>query len=309
MSAVRKIIFFVPPKVHILDLTGPIQVFYEANAYGASYKLHYISLEANLVSAAGLPFGQISHFTQIIPTEGDYIVVPGAEMDYLRSAKFKKETGFFNWLMSLPGRGVSVCSICTGAFILGQAGLLDGVRCTTHWKRLDELQQTYPAILAEPNILYTHTDHLYTSAGITSGIDLSLAIIEEHYGPLFTHKVARELVVYHRRSQNHSQKSVYLDFRNHLHPGVHQVQDWLIENLHQKVTVEGLARLANMSSRNLTRAFKNATGITINDFMKQLRLEKADSLGNNPSYSAEYIAEQLGYSNARQLRRIKKKKS
>lgn len=309
MSALRKIIFFIPSSVHILDLTGPVQVFYEANTYGANYELRYIALDKNLVSAAGLPFGQISHYTEIVPNPGDYIFVPGAEMNYLRSDAFKHQKDFFTWLRSMPEREVSVCSVCTGAFILAEAGLLNGKRCTTHWKRLEELQIAYPAVMAEPNILYTHADHIYTSAGITSGIDLSLAIIEEHYGPLFAHKIARELLVYHRRSENHSQTSIYLDYRNHLHPGVHQVQDWLIENLQLKINIEHLAGLANMSPRNLTRVFKNATGITINDYMKQLRLEKAATLSNNPEYSVEYIAGQVGYTNARQLRRIKKDKT
>ncbi len=306
MSRRRKIIFFVPSQVHILDLTGPVQVFYEANSYGAEYDLRYIALEDDLVSAAGLPFGQINRFTTIEPHAGDYIFVPGAEMDYLRSESFKKQKGFLSWLRSMPGQKVTVCSVCTGAFILAEAGLLDKVRCTTHWKRLDELQRRYPKVLAEENILYAQADHIYTSAGITSGIDLSLAIIEEHYGPMFTHKVARELLVYHRRSPNHTQNSVYLDYRNHLHPGVHRVQDWLVENLDKKMKIADLAQQVNMSERNLTRAFKNATGVTINIFMKQLRLEKAATLGNNPELSVETIAAQVGYTNARQLRRIKK---
>ncbi|HLI92549.1 MAG TPA: DJ-1/PfpI family protein, partial [Puia sp.] len=290
----------------VLDLTGPIQVFYEANAYGADYELDYIALEPNPVSAAGLPFGQITHFSEISLQEGDYLILPGAHMDYLRSESFKAHKEFFAWLRSLPGKGVLLCSVCTGAFILAEAGLLDNTRCTTHWKRLEELQLTYPNVITEQNILYTNTDNKYTSAGITSGIDLSLAIIEEHYGPLVTHRVARELVVYHRRSQNHSQKSVYLDYRNHINPGVHAAQDWLIENLQQKTTVEKLAKQVNMSSRNLTRAFKQATGITINEYMKKLRLEKAATLANNPAYSSEYIAGQVGYADGRQLRRIKK---
>lgn len=306
MLTPRKIIFFVPARVHILDLTGPIQVFFEANTYGAGYELHYVALGDHLVSAAGLTFGQISHFSKITPNAGDYIFIPGADMEYLRSDELKGQKEFFTWLRGMPGRGVFLCSICTGAFILAEAGLLNNVRCTTHWKRLDELKRSYPGVLTEQNILYTHAGQIYTSAGITSGIDLSLAIIDEHHGPLFTHKVARELLVYYRRSQNHSQKSVYLDYRNHLHPGVHHVQDWLIENLNQKITVNDLAALANMSPRNLTRAFKNATGVTINEYMRQLRLEKASTLGNNPELSAEYIAGQVGYTNSRQLRRIKK---
>jgi transcriptional regulator GlxA family with amidase domain len=306
MSIKRKIIFFIPSKVQILDLTGPMQVFYEANAYGADYELNFVSINNHLVSAGGLPFGQISHFSELRLNPGDFIFVPGAEMDYLRSALFKSQKTFFNWLRSMPEREVSVCSICTGAFIVAEAGLLDNKRCTTHWRRLEELQKLYPAVKAEPNILYTHTEYIYTSAGITSGIDLSLAIVDEHYGPLFTNKVARELLVYHRRSENHSQQSIYLDYRNHLHLGVHQLQDWLIENLHKKLTIEELAEIVNMSTRNLTRAFKNATGITINEYMKRLRLEKAETLSNNPEYGTEYIARQVGYLNARQLRRIKK---
>ncbi len=305
MSIKRKIIFFIPSKVQILDLTGPVQVFYEANSYGASYELQFVSIDKNLISAGGLPFGQISHFSKASLNPGDYIFVPGAEMDYLRSASFKKQKGFFNWLRSMPEQEVSVCSVCTGAFILAETGLLDNIRCTTHWKRLDELRKSYPAVLAEPNILYTHTDYIYTSAGITSGIDLSLSIVDEHYGPLFAHKVARELLVYHRRSQNHTQQSIYLDYRNHLHLGVHRVQDWLIENLHKKTTIEELAEIVHMSTRNLTRAFKNVTGITINEYMKRLRLEKAATLSNNPEYGTEFIAGQVGYMNARQLRRIK----
>jgi transcriptional regulator GlxA family with amidase domain len=305
MSKRRKVIFFVPTAVHILDLTGPIQVFYEANSYGAEYDLQYCALEDDLVSAAGLPFGPIGHFSAVAPHAGDYLFLPGAEMDYLRSNGFKKQKDFFVWLRSMPAEKVTLCSVCTGAFILAEAGLLDTVRCTTHWKRLDELRLRYPKVLAEENILYTQADHIYTSAGITSGIDLSLAIIEEHYGPMFTHKVARELLVYHRRSSNHTQKSVYLDYRNHLHPGVHQVQDWLVEHLEQKVKIAELAAQVNMSERNLTRAFKQATGLTINNFIKQLRLEKAATLGNNPDLSTEAIAAQVGYRDARQLRRIK----
>ena len=306
MSAKRKIIFFIPAKVQILDLTGPVQVFYEANSYGAEYDLQFVSIDSNLISAGGLPFGQISHYTKVVLNPGDYIFLPGAEMEYLRSASFKRQKEFFKWLRSMPEKEVSVCSVCTGAFILAETGLLDKKRCTTHWKRLEELHKSFPAVMVEPNILYTHTDYIYTSAGITSGIDLSLAIIDEHYGPLFTHKVARELLVYHRRSQNHSQQSIYLDYRNHMHLGIHQVQDWLIENLHKKITIEDLAEIVNMSVRNLTRAFKNATGITINDYMKRLRIEKAETLANNPEYGTEYIAAQVGYRNARQLRRIKK---
>jgi len=306
MNPTKKILFVIPPKVHVLDLTGPMQVFYEAKEYGAAYELHFISFQNDLTSSAGLRFWKTDNYKKITPSPGDYVFVPGAEMEYLRSAFFKKQKGFMKWLQSLYKKGVSVCSICTGAFILAEAGLLNGATCTTHWKRITELKKTYPSVLAINNILYTHEGNIYTSAGITSGIDLALAIVEEHYGPLFAHKISRELLVYYRRSSNHNQESIYLDYRNHINVGIHTVQDWLIENLHRKTTIDHLAVIANMSARNLTRTFKKITGITINSYMKRLRLEKVKTLSNNPGLTSEAIANQLGFTNSRQLRRIKK---
>jgi transcriptional regulator GlxA family with amidase domain len=309
MANRRKILFFIPPKVHILDLTGPIQVFYEANDYGAAYDLCYIAAEDNLVSAAGMPFGRIGHYGDVVTAAGDYIFIPGAEMEYLRSRAFKCDKKLFTWLRSMQEKGVVLCSVCTGAFFLAQAGLLNRRKCTTHWKRSAELQKVYPEALVEENILYVHSDNIYTSAGITSGIDMSLAIVEDHYGPLFTHKVARELLVYYRRSDTHSQQSVYLDYRNHLNMGVHAVQDWLIGNIDRKFTIETLASIANMSGRNLTRTFRKFTGMSIIEYAKRLRLEKAQTLDSSPGLTADHIAAQIGYSDARQLRRLKTRKN
>lgn len=306
MNPAKKILFVIPPKVQVLDLTGPIQVFYEAREYGADYELKFISFENDLTSSAGLHFWKTDNYKKITLSPGDYIFVPGAEMEYLRSASFKRQKGFMKWLQSLYKKGVSLCSICTGAFILAEAGLLNGATCTTHWKRINELKKTYPSVLPIHNILYTHEGNIYTSAGITSGIDLALAIVEEHYGPLFAHKISRELLVYYRRGSNDSQGSIYLDYRNHINVGIHAVQDWLIENLHTKTTIDQLAAIANMSARNLTRCFKKLTGITINNYMRRLRLEKAKTLSNNPGLTSEAIANQLGFTSARQLRRIKK---
>lgn len=309
MANRRSIWFFIPREVHILDLTGPIQVFYEANAYGAAYELGYIAAEENPVSAAGLSFGRIGHYSEISLQQGDYLFIPGAEMEYLRGSAFRSDRKLFGWLQSMPGKGVTVCSVCTGAFFLAEAGLLDDRKCTTHWKRAAELKKLYPRALVEENILYAQSDNIYTSAGITTGIDMSLAIIADHYGPIFTHKVARELLVYYRRGATHSQQSVYLDYRNHLNMGVHAVQDWLIENLQRKFTIVSLASIANMSPRNLTRTFRKSTGMSIIEYAKRLRLEKAETLDRNPALSADNIAAQVGYSNARQLRRIKKSKN
>jgi len=304
MSPSRQVIFVVPPAVHVLDLTGPIQVFYEAAEYGAPYQLRYCSFQQPLISSAGLAIGLVQHFTQVQTQAGDLIVIPGMEMTYLRSAELRAEQGFLNWLREQHRQGVIICAICTGAFVVAQTGLLDGRKCTTHWKRVDELQTTYPRLVTQPDRLFVQDGGIYTSAGITAGIDLALAILEEQQGPLFAAKIARELVVYLRRGPYHSQTSVYLNYRNHMNVAVHQVQDWLIANLKSKTTLDALAEAVGMSTRSLTRSFRKETGISIHDYTTRLRLEQARTLQANPGMTLEAIAQQCGFQDARQLRRI-----
>ncbi|GAB4038282.1 GlxA family transcriptional regulator [Spirosoma jeollabukense] len=305
MSRVIQVVFVVPPWVHVLDLTGPVQVFYEAREYGASYQLTYCSFQQPVTSSAGLGFGSVLPFEAVSTQPGDCIFLPGMDMEYIRSAQFREEgSAFFDWLRRQHEQGVYLCSVCTGAFMLAQAGLLDGRNCTTHWKRLDELQTTYPQLNTQPEKLFVKDSGIYTSAGVTAGIDLALAILEEQQGPLFTTRVARELVVYFRRGESHSQKSVYLDYRNHMNVAIHQLQDWLIANLAEKVTLDQLAEIASMSTRNLTRTFRKETGTTINAYTTLLRLELARTLINSPGITMEAIAAQCGFQDARQLRRI-----
>ncbi len=147
----------------------------------------------------------------------------------------------------------------------------------------------------------------YTSAGVTSGIDLSLAIVEENWGPQVTSKVARELVVYIRRNSDHDQKSIYLDYRDHFNPNVHSVQDWLISNPGKKYTIDALADRFGLSERNLTRLFKNSTGITINQYATLIVLEHAKNLSQNPNNTIESAALQCGFHDGKQLRRLWKK--
>ncbi|GAB3947090.1 DJ-1/PfpI family protein [Spirosoma harenae] len=304
MARTVQVVFIVPPHVHVLDLTGPIQVFYEAAEYGAPYRLMYCSFQSPVVSSAGLGFGAVMPFDEVQTQPGDYIFLPGMDMDYVRSAAFKKEERFFEWLRQQHSNGVFICSVCTGAFLVAQAGLLDGRKCTTHWKRIEELRATYPHLVAQYDKLFVKDGGVYTSAGITAGIDLALAILEEQQGPLFATKIARELVVYFRRGGEHSQQSVYLDYRNHMNVAIHQMQDWLIANLEAKATLQELAEIANMSPRNLTRTFRKETGTTIHNYTTRLRLELAQTLRHNPGMTMEAIAARCGFQNARQLRRI-----
>ncbi len=249
----------------------------------------------------------MANFKEAQLKEGDYVFVPGMNYEYVNSIPFRAERAFFNWLKECSEKRIIVCSICNGAFALGEAGLLKNTECTTHWRRVKDLQLRFPDAKVLADILYIKSNNVYTSAGISAGIDLALAILENLKGPLFTHKVARGLVVYHRRSGKHNQQSIYLDYRNHINPQIHAVQDHLIDNLSKENNIEDLAALVGMSPRNLSRVFKEKTGTTVLEYLTLLRKEYASTMLNNPEYTIEYIASQCGFKSARQLHRILRK--
>jgi transcriptional regulator GlxA family with amidase domain len=304
INMMRKIAFIIPPHVELLDLAGPVQVFGEAKSYGLEIEIEFYTFKDEPVSTSGLGFNSVSFYKKAELKEGDYVFVPGMGFDYVDSMAFRGERDFFKWLKECSGKGITVCSICNGAFALGEAGLLKNTECTTHWKRVKALQQQFPEARVVADILYIKSNNVYTSAGISAGIDLALAILENLKGPLFTHKVARELVVYHRRSGKHKQQSIYLDYRNHINPQIHEVQDYMLDNLAKENNIEELAARVGMSARNLSRVFKEATGSTVLEYLTLLRKEYASTMLNNPEYTIEYIATKCGFKTARQLHRI-----
>ncbi len=303
----KKLAFIIPPTVELLDLAGPVQVFTEAKFYGFEADLEFYQYRETPISTSGLGFGNVENYKNAKLKEGDFVFVPGMHFEYVRSIAFKAEREFFNWLKECSEKKVTVCSICNGAFALGHAGLLKNTECTTHWRRVNELQTQFPEAKVVADILYVKSNDVYTSAGISAGIDLALAILESFKGALFTHKVARGLVVYHRRSGRHKQQSIYLDYRNHINPQIHEVQDYLIDNLSKENSIESLAALVGMSPRNLARVFKEKTGSTVLEYLTLLRKEYANTMLNNPEYTIEYIASKCGFKTARQLQRILKK--
>lgn len=303
----QKVAFIIPPTVELLDLAGPVQVFTEAKFYGFEIDIEFYQFQEEPVSTAGLGFEKIKDYREAKLKEGDFVFVPGMNFEYVMSIAFRAERDFFKWLSECSQKGITVCSICNGAFALGHAGLLTDTECTTHWRRVSELQRQFPLAKVLADILFVKSNNVYTSAGISAGIDLALAILEDLKGPLFTHKVARGLVVYHRRSGTHKQQSIYLDYRNHINPQVHEVQDYLIDNLSKENSIESLASLVGMSPRNLSRVFKEKTGSTVLEYLTLLRKEYANTMLNNTEYTIEYIASKCGFKTARQLQRILKK--
>lgn len=296
--------FLLLPQVHIMDIAGPNQTIWEAIGYGADFNVTYCGIGQAPVCSSGLAMAKPTHFSKIQLQKDDYLIIPGCNVSYLTSDEFKAEKKLLQWICDCYHAGVKLVSICSGSFILAECGLLNDMDCTTHFKRTQQLQQTYPKVKVKENILFTHTKDIYTSAGVASGIDLTLYIAEQLLGSFMAHKVAREMVIYIRRDGSDAQQSAYLKHRNHIHAGIHKVQDYIIENIHRKNQLHELAAAACMSERNLTRVFRKEAGVTINEFVNIIRTEKVNTLLHNPDLSRKQIARQVGLESERQLLRI-----
>jgi len=304
----KQIIFLLFPGLEIMDFAGPLQTFAEAKNLGCDLTVRFCSWQKEVCASQNVYINKLLHFTDIKTHPEDIIIIPGLEHEaYSGNALERIPHEIFNWLITEYHKKTHICSICSGAFVLAHTGLLKGKKCTTHWSRTAELQNTYPEINVMSECLFVHDSGIYTSAGVTSGIDMSLAMVEKNWGPHIASKVARELVVYIRRNGDHHQKSVYMDFRDHLNPEIHKVQDWLISNPGKTYTLNTLANRFGMSERNLTRVFKKATGVTIKQYTTLITLEHAKSLLQNPDNTVESTALSCGFHDARHLRRLWKK--
>lgn len=290
-------IFVVLPQVEILDLAGPLQSFCEVNRGRERYRVRTCASTKRVESSQGITLCDLE---PLPAAAGDaLVIVPGTPYD----ATLQIDREVIRWLRNAARGSAQIASVCTGAFALGEAGLLDGRKCTTHWSRTNELARRFPKARVLTDRLFV-VDGVITSAGIASGIDMALALIEQNEGPLVAAEIAREMVVYLRRDSAHEQSSVYLDFRTHLHPGVHRVQDAIVQHPEQRTSIDELSSLAGMSARNLTRAFRRATGISIHAFATRVRLELARSLLHDPSLSIDAVAQRCGFTTARQFRRL-----
>lgn len=299
-----KITFLLLPNANLLDIGGASQVFFEAKDQGLEVDINFCSSEKNSITTVGLPLGKIEHYKRQKLSKGDCLIILSSDYKYIFSKAFAPHEDLLHWLVDLKTKEVTICAICTGAFLLGKAGLLDGIKCTTHWKRTAELQADFPKAKVQQNIIFIGDGGIYTSAGANSAIDVALHILAKLKDDFFAHKIARELVVYNRRSGNEPQQSIYLNNRNHIHSGIHKVQDYLQENIDKKNLLSDLAEIANMSHRNFCRVFKRETSLTVIEYVTLLRKERIKQLLKNPDLSKSQIAKKCGLQSERHLSRI-----
>jgi transcriptional regulator GlxA family with amidase domain len=298
----RRVVFLVLPGVQLLDLAGPTQVFdTAARLFGAPYTLLFCSASDEIRSAQGLHLARLEPLPEI--DGNSLILVPGTGASPSNSRALLDRSAK-QWLQESYHAGAQIASICSGTAVLGEAGLLHRRRCTTHWEFVSDLQSCYPTTQVLDGVLYVHDHGITTSAGVTSGIDMALWLLEQDCGPRMAADIARQLVVYLRRSGLERQVSMYLEYRAHLDPCVHKVQDWLAEHVSEPTSLADLARVGQTSERSLSRAFKAATGITPHRYQQLLRLEVAKHLVSDSGLPLETIAVKSGFGDARQFRRV-----
>lgn len=293
--------FLVLPGVHLLDMSGPVQAIHESNElHGHCFDLHFVGLEDQISSWQGLSLTRLEPLPERVP-QGSLVVVCGMKLapGYRRVAA---DPILQRWLRQAHVDGAMLAGICTGAFVLGEAGLLDGRRCTTHHRLLEQLRSDFPRARVIPERIFVEDGHLFTSAGVTAGIDLTLHLIAHLRGAREAVDTARELVVFARRMADDPQISLHFQSRNHVSPLIHEVQDTLARNLCKPITVARLAEQYRVSPRHLQRLFRASTGVSIKSYLTDLRLARATELLARSDASVELVAERAGFQSTRAFR-------
>ncbi len=284
-----------------LDLVGPADVFATAMPEGAEqapYELVVIGLTAKpFTSDSGLVF-KPARTLETAPLL-DTLVVPGGAG--LRRPQTNATVSA--WIRARAGRIRRIVSVCTGIYGLAPTGLLDGRRVTTHWKFAADVARRFPRLRVEPDALFVKDGPFYTSAGVTSGIDLSLALVEEDLGPQLALAVARMLVVYLKRDGGQEQYSEPLRFQTRSDDRFSELAAWMAGHLHEDLSVEVLAGRACVCGRHFSRRFKHVFGTTPAAFVEDLRLNEARRLLSTGTSPVEGVAETVGFRSSDSFRR------
>ncbi|MET9291811.1 DJ-1/PfpI family protein [Streptomyces sp. NPDC003077] len=296
-----RVVFLLTPQLHLLDLGGPAQVFSTAADFGYGYEIAYVAEQEDVPTAQGVTLRAATEWPSLAPA--DWLLVPGWRSPPTGAhAALRPET--LRRLAAHHAAGGAVASVCSGAYALARAGLLDGRRCTTHHDLQDDLARRYPRATVVPDVLYVVDDRVVTSAGIASGIDLALHLLATRHGPAVAAKVARQMVVHTRRNGDEQQDSAMLRHRGHLSDAVHRAQDLIDARFTDRLALSDLAAATGVSERTLTRRFAQTTGLTPLRYQQELRLERAEHLISHGS-TIEAAARAVGFQDARMLRRLR----
>lgn len=302
----KNVVIVAYPDVQSLDFVGPQEVFAAAQKLIAAtgrtepeYRIAVASLDGEpLETSSGLVVVPDIRLTEM-PERIDTLVVPGGA----GSASASADEGLLDWIRTAAPSTRRVASVCTGAFVLAAAGLLDGRRATTHWASAAKLAERYPAVEVDPEPIYVRDGNVWTSAGVTAGMDLALALVEEDLDREAALTIARHLVLFLRRPGNQSQFSATLAAQEPEREPLREVQRYVVEHVAENLSVETLAERAHMSPRNFARAFAAETGITPGRYVERVRLEAARWALEDTAQPIATIAAACGFGTGETMRR------
>lgn len=297
------LICVVPPQVLLLDLAGPIEAFRIANRLGAQqYTFRFVGLTDTVETSIGLSFTGVSPLPETLPPQAWLVILGQANAGI--SSQSAAMQPLIAWLTRVGSHAALIATVCSGALVAAQAGLLAGRQATTHYSLLEDLARIEPTARIAGDRIFTTDGRLHTSAGICAGIDLALHLIANTGGPLVAAAVAREMVVYLRRAGQDPQLSPWLAHRNHLHPTVHRAQQLIAAAPTEDWALGRIADAVQVSARHLNRLFQEHAGTTVAAYHALLRAEHLRQLfAQSPNEPLERLARRAGYGSVRTLRR------
>lgn len=300
MSPARHVIVLAVEGIQSLDVLGPIEAFHYAELHApGSYRVELVGPSENgyITAASGVTIGVRP--LPDPPPRHDTLVIAGGE----GARRATGDAELAEWIRKASGRARRTASVCTGAYLLAAAGLLDGRRATTHWNYCDDLAGQFPGVQLNPEPVFVRDGDIWTSAGVTAGMDLTLALIEDDLGPEVALSVARMLVIFLKRPGGQAQFSGALSVQQATRPALRELQAWIAGNLQEDLSVASLAERAGLSERSFARAFRNEVGRTPAAYVEALRVERARTLLEDGAASLEAVAQASGFSSTEVLRR------
>jgi transcriptional regulator GlxA family with amidase domain len=307
VTRMRRIGFLVFPDIEILDLCGPMDAFHWADYWlrfvgrtrEPGYEIVVISsVPGPIKTAVGMEILATRSCADAIG-ELDTLIIPGSPF----IEHVLKDTALVDWVRNAAPHARRIVSVCSGAFLLAAAGLLKNRRVTTHWVFCERLAASDPSLRVEPDRIFIRDGHIYTSGGITSGIDLAIALIEEDLGHEAARFVAGSLVMFLRRPGGQNQFSAFLQAEATSSADVRELQAWILANLGDDLSVENLASRMGMSPRNFARRFLAETRVTPAKFVEQARIEAVRCKLEQTDLRLEHIAEACGFGSAERMQR------
>jgi transcriptional regulator GlxA family with amidase domain len=298
----RRIVILAFPGVQPLDVIGPAEVFSGADvlAGGDAYTVEVVAKEPGPIVVRSRGYGLVPK-TTIARCRGpiDTLVVGGG----FGVANAENDAALIRWIRSAARRSRRITSVCTGSFLLARAGLLEGKTVTTHWASTAELARRHPELTVEPNPIFVRDGDVWTSAGVTSGMDLSLALVEADLGREIAVEVARWAVLFLQRPGGQAQFSSHLETQLAERRPLRDLQSWIADNLDADLRVEALAGRAAMSPRNFARFFRRETGMTPAAYVEVLRVERARQLLEEAGDPVELVSARCGFGTPETMRR------